>query len=423
MVKIVHLSDTHVSHRRFKNVKDSWKINNRLTWIEEDYCKGFHKAMEKAAEIKPDYVVHSGDLFDVPVGRNLVGPTEYSRAFVIKVLREFFEKTENKVPFITIDGNHGTYLTRNYSTLEFLKEAFPKMFFLATNYHLKQAIFDNNPLIIEFDDVKFYLFPYLKFGNLQSLEDSYENWVRNNQEPDNSKISIAVAHGMTRGIDLLNLIFQYDYDYVALGHDHKQQRIKKNMWQAGSTEKYTFAERNQQKGFLEVDIQKGKDPIIIQKNIDSKRTMIQKNIKLTTDSSVIDLESSVYEILKDFEQPFNGETASRLKITFEGTIFLKDWWRMEDKLDDIRSKTFSAKYNILEFRWDAKDLVRTAPTSLKKGAKIKEYLIDDPVKDFERYIRDLNLDNQELAKVFIEKGAKIIEEVFSVPEHSTESED
>ncbi|GAJ20486.1 unnamed protein product, partial [marine sediment metagenome] len=53
MVKIVHLSDTHVSHRRFKYVKDSWKINNRLTWIEEDYCKGFQKAMEEAAEIKP----------------------------------------------------------------------------------------------------------------------------------------------------------------------------------------------------------------------------------------------------------------------------------------------------------------------------------------------------------------------------------
>ncbi|MHA1408550.1 MAG: metallophosphoesterase, partial [Candidatus Heimdallarchaeaceae archaeon] len=139
-MKIIHLSDTHVSHRKFINVRDSWKIPNRVTWIEEDYCLGFKQALDIAVESNCDYVVHAGDLFDVPVGRNLVGPTEYSRTFVVSALKDFFEKTNYSVPFILIDGNHGTYLTRNYSTIEFIQAAFPKTVFIATNFHLKKAI-------------------------------------------------------------------------------------------------------------------------------------------------------------------------------------------------------------------------------------------------------------------------------------------
>ncbi|MCK4895775.1 MAG: metallophosphoesterase, partial [Candidatus Heimdallarchaeota archaeon] len=104
MVKILHFSDTHVSHRRFRDVKDSWKIQNRVSWMEEDYCIGFQKALEIAENIKCDYVVHSGDLFDIPVGRNLSGPSEYSRTFVVRELKKFFERTENKIPVIIIDG-------------------------------------------------------------------------------------------------------------------------------------------------------------------------------------------------------------------------------------------------------------------------------------------------------------------------------
>ena len=61
--------------------------------------------------------------------------------------------------------------------------------------------------------------------------------------------------------------------------------------------------------------------------------------------------------------------------------------------------------------------------SLQKGAKLYDYLIEDPVIDFERYIRSLSLENEKQAKQFIEIGAKIIEEVFTQTKDVTESKE
>ncbi len=413
MVKILHFSDTHVSHRRFRDVRDSWKIQNRVSWLEEDYCIGFQKALEIAAEIKCDYVVHSGDLFDIPVGRNLSGPTEYSRTFVIRELKKFFEKTDSEVPVIIIDGNHGSYLTRNYSTIEFIQAAFPNSVSICTNYQLKSAMVDKKPLVVEFEEINFYLFPYFKFGRLPYLAQTYEDWMRNNQQPDTSKLSVAVAHGMQRGMDLHELILQYPYDYVALGHDHKQRKVKKNVWQAGSTEKYTFAERDQEKSVLEVQLTKGQDPIILPKTVGSKRKMIQLQITLKSDSKPTEFENTIREKLDKFKKKFVGETASRVKVKIEGTILLSNWWTMEDILTDIQKEVFDDTYNILEFRWDDGELVKRAPISQQKGVKIYEYLIEDPVKDFEKYIRSLGIEDEKQAKQMIEMGAEIVDEVFT----------
>ncbi|MHA2358558.1 MAG: metallophosphoesterase family protein, partial [Candidatus Heimdallarchaeaceae archaeon] len=362
-MKIIHFADTHVSHRRFRDVKDTWKISNRVTWIEEDYCLGFQKALEIVAEAKPDYVVHSGDLFDIPVGRFLAGPTEYSRTFVIRELKKFFEKTEYKIPVIIIDGNHGTYLTRNYSTIEFLQAAFPKNVYTFTNYQLKKAILDNKPLILEFDEVNFYLFPYFKFGRAPHIADEYENWLMNNQQPDNSKLSVAVAHGMVRGLDLHELLLQYPYDYVALGHDHHQKQVKINAWQSGSTEKYTFAERAQKKGILDVTLQKGEKVVVKNIPLVAKREMFQKEHRLKPEFTPSDFEELVIETIQPFKKKFEGETAARVKIKLDGTVLLSNWWAMEDTLNDIQNDAFSDKYNILEFRWDSMDLEKRAPIS------------------------------------------------------------
>ena len=66
-------------------------------WNWEGAEKGFKQALEIAAKIDCDYLIHSGDLFDIPVGRNFSGPTEYSRAFVIRELKNFFEKTNYEI--------------------------------------------------------------------------------------------------------------------------------------------------------------------------------------------------------------------------------------------------------------------------------------------------------------------------------------
>jgi exonuclease SbcD len=49
-------------------------------------------------------------------------------------------------------------------------------------------------------------------------------------------------------------------DYGALGHIHRQQQVGEKSWYAGSPEYMDFGEAGQDKGFLLVDIQVGKNP-------------------------------------------------------------------------------------------------------------------------------------------------------------------
>ncbi len=416
MVKIAHIADTHLSHRRRIDVRDEWKEDKRLRLIEYDFNRAFQNAMEMIAASQIDYLVHAGDLFDVPVGRNLSSPSEYSRAFIIQELQKFFQKTSYKIPLIIIDGNHGTFLTRNNSTLEFVQAAFPDHIHLATNYDLKKAIVNDNPLIVEFEEVNFYLFPYLDFSKSSKWKKMYDNWMLNNQKPAPDKVSIAIVHGMQKGKDLPDLLFEFNYDYVALGHNHQQVKIAENMWFSGSMENLTFAERNQVKGFLEVNITKDHGPIVFPKKIGQTRKMKQFEIIINKDMTSLDLEKAVREKMSTFKETFDKETAARLKFAFKGTVFLTQWWNFEDLLVEIQKDAFSNEYNILEFRWDTRELDRTTPVSVMKGAKIQDYLIEDPVKDFERYIRSLSLEDQLKAQEYITKGAEIIKSVFGSSE-------
>lgn len=422
MVKILHVSDSHVSHRRTKDVKYSWKRQNKVTWIEDDFCIGFKNSFEQVTKADYDYVIHTGDLFDVPVSRNLSSPSEYSRAYVINVLNDFVKKTKGEVPLIIIDGNHGTYFTRDNSTLEFLEAAFPGIVYIATNYQLKRAIVEKKPLKLEFDDIIFYLFPYFDFGAVASHARAYEEWLDKCQKPDNSKISVAMVHGMDIGKDLHSKILQFSYDYVALGHNHLQMQKKDNAWFCGSSEKYTFFERNHKKGVLDVEVEKGQKPNVNPIPLTSARDMIQHDILLKSDINELEFEKTVEEITDKHKGKFDGNTAVRLKLKFNGNILLTNWWRMEDFLLDIQKEVFSDEYNILEFRWDAMNLVRLAPPSLTKSAKFHEYLIDNPIEDFERYMRNKAIPEEDLAKTFIDEGAEIIKEVFGeIPETSTET--
>ena len=59
-MKIVHVSDTHIGFSAYRKVDDETGINQR----EMDIYRRFAEFADKAIEIHPDLVIHSGDLFD-----------------------------------------------------------------------------------------------------------------------------------------------------------------------------------------------------------------------------------------------------------------------------------------------------------------------------------------------------------------------
>ncbi|UJG41165.1 MAG: metallophosphoesterase [Candidatus Heimdallarchaeum aukensis] len=413
MVKIAHMSDTHLSHRRVRNVRDSWKERYRVSWIENDFSLAFQRALDAAIETKCDFLVHSGDLFDVPVKRNTTSPSEYARAIAISEIRRFLEATHFKVPIIIIDGNHGTYLYRNNSTIEFIKSAFPENVFIATNYDLKRAIVKNEPLKVEFEEINFYLFPYLEFKSMANYEELYDEWISKCQEPEDGKINVAVAHGMFRNLDLHEKLFSFPYDYVALGHDHQQRKYAPNAWQAGSTEKYTFAERGQEKGILEVIIEKGKNLHINPIKVVSQREMKQFEVELSSDMSALTVEEKIRELVASYRKNFDGNTAARIKVKLQGKTSLSYWWTIEDRLVEIQKNVLTEEYNILEFRWDEEELKKSIPQSLAKTPQMDQYLIEDPVRDFVNYLKNLEIDDEVKFEQYAKLGPEIIKEVFS----------
>ncbi|MCG3255129.1 MAG: hypothetical protein KAU62_03495, partial [Candidatus Heimdallarchaeota archaeon] len=144
---------------------------------------------------------------------------------------------------------------------------------------------------------------------------------------------------------------------------------------------------------------------------------------LNTDLTTVGFEKEVRKKIAEFKNKFDGDKAVRLKIKFDGAVLLSNWWGMEDILNEIQKEVFTDNYNILEFRWDTGEVIKSAPVSLQKGAKLYDYLIEDPVVDFEKYIRSLSLENEKQAKQLIEIGAKIIEEVFTSTITSTTEEE
>jgi len=123
------------------------------------------------------------------------------------------------------------------------------------------AIKNNEPLKLDFPakKVHFYLFPYFEFKDYEVYETAYDNWIEN-QHPigNDGYINIAVAHGSAGDYTLHRKINSndFDYDYVALGHEHGLKKVSQNHYYSGSLLPMNFKEINEKQGYLIIDIDK-----------------------------------------------------------------------------------------------------------------------------------------------------------------------
>ena len=112
-----------------------------------------------------------------------------------------------------------------------------------------------------------------------------------NTEIDKEEYNVVLMHGTVEGSaystndgrfeissprDVIfprNWFLQFpDVDYFALGHLHVRQQILPNVWYAGSPYPVDYSEKTP-KGYLIVDIQKGKEPKVREVEVDSWRML------------------------------------------------------------------------------------------------------------------------------------------------------
>jgi len=242
-MKILHISDTHLGYSAYRKLTDD-NINQR----EMDNYNSFQKIIDYAIKLKPDIVLHSGDLFDS------VRPNNRAITFSIK---QILRLSKNKIPFLIISGNHEQpkliETGHIFSIFDHIENVHPV-------YNLKYEKYDFN---IKNESITIHCIP-------QTLsKDDYINNL-NKIEIDNSKdFNILILHGSVKGIKEFKMnefneliipdkYLKRSFDYIALGHYHKHTKLSNNCQYAGSTEHFSFSESKDKKGFIEIHLEKNK---------------------------------------------------------------------------------------------------------------------------------------------------------------------
>jgi len=91
-MKILHVADTHLGYSAYRKATDDG-INRR----EMDVYNAFEQFVDYAVDIKPDIIIHAGDLFDN------VRPNNRAISFAVDQLNRLSKK---QIPTVLIAGNH-----------------------------------------------------------------------------------------------------------------------------------------------------------------------------------------------------------------------------------------------------------------------------------------------------------------------------
>lgn len=248
-MKILHTADWHIGRKL-----------NGYSLLEEQQ-EAFNQLVNVALQEEVDAIIIAGDLYDRSV----------PSVEAVKSLQEMLITLNiaHQLPVFAISGNHDSPI-RLEAGAPWMRS---QQFYL--NTQLAQA---TNPY--ELGEVQFFLLPYFEpfhartYFNDDRIRDIQTGFNRIIEEMkkkfDSSKRQVLVTHffvaGATKeesettltvgGLANISQESLVDFDYVALGHLHYQNAIKKNkrIKYSGSLLKYSLGEANQEKGFRLVEI-------------------------------------------------------------------------------------------------------------------------------------------------------------------------
>lgn len=277
-MKFFHLSDLHIGKHLF------------YYSLLEDQKYVFHQILEAAKEEQPDAVLLCGDIYDKTI------PSAEAVSLFDWFLTELKE-TLPKALILIIAGNHDSG-----ERLEFARELLEKEGVFIAGLPPREA--DEKIRKVTMTDpageVCFYLLPFTKPSHLRKKYeeekiDSYEEAVKKlleEEEIDTTKRNVLLSHQfylsggsepltcdseirMAGGIDEIDTRLLEDFDYVALGHIHRAQRIGKGQcYYSGTPLKYSVSEASHEKSFQIVKLgEKGQEPVVRKKQLKPLREL------------------------------------------------------------------------------------------------------------------------------------------------------
>jgi DNA repair exonuclease SbcCD nuclease subunit len=237
-LKLLHFSDTHLGYNDL-DILNYENINQR----EADFYDAFSEVVEQIKLTKPDYIIHTGDLF------HRSSPSNRAITFA---LEQFKLIDALNIPFILIAGNHSTPRTNLSSPILKIFESFKNIY---VSYEQKYKK-------VEFNDVVFHTLPHMNDDSkaLEQIELCESNI-------NAKKKNIMMMHCSVGAHYLMQEFGEWVYpkdkeyifekmDYVALGHWHGFGKVGKydNVYYSGSTERTSLNDKRNSKGFVEVTL-------------------------------------------------------------------------------------------------------------------------------------------------------------------------
>ncbi|WP_455755952.1 metallophosphoesterase family protein [Sulfurimonas sp.] len=235
-MKIIHFSDTHLGFNDLDILNDE-NINQR----EADFYDAFTQVVEHIKSTKPDYIIHTGDLF------HRSSPSNRAITFALEMFKVI---NSLDIPFILIAGNHSTPRTN-------LSSPILKIFENFENIHLS---YNQEYKKIEFKDIIFHTLPHMNDETkaLSQIELCEQNI-------SSKKKNIMMMHCSVGAFYLMQEFGEWVFphakeyifkkmDYVALGHWHGFGKVGKheNVYYSGSTERTSLNDKRNSKGFVQL---------------------------------------------------------------------------------------------------------------------------------------------------------------------------
>ncbi len=235
-MRLVHISDTHLGYSAYSKVDEESGLNQR----EVDFYDAFERQVDRCLELRPDAVLHSGDLFDA------VRPTNRAISFA---LEQLLRMSEARIPVVVIAGNHSTPRLRETGSVF-------KIFEHLEHIH---PVFREEYEVIELGDLVVHALPHCEGERLAS--------EASRLSPKEGRWNVAMLHAGISSLQVFRMgefneqvlpasYLKPEFDYIALGHYHDYAEVTPNACYSGSSERLSFAEAGTPKGMVEVDLDK-----------------------------------------------------------------------------------------------------------------------------------------------------------------------
>ena len=266
-MKIFHISDLHIGKQlNYYSLKEN----------QEDIL---NKIIEQMKVHRPDVLLIAGDIFDKSM------PSGEAYTLFDHFLNDLSDLQPN-IPVCMISGNHDSPERLNYASSFMEKHHIyvSVMPPVREDEYIKKVVLQD-----AFGPVNIYLLPFTKPGYVRPLfkdQDvpDYETAIRLLIERENIDVTernILVSHQFYQsqgwetatcdseqvllsvgGLDRIDIGVLKDFDYVALGHLHGPQKIKKEWIRySGSPLKYSVSEEHQNKSITVITMEEKGKPL------------------------------------------------------------------------------------------------------------------------------------------------------------------